>query len=104
MRLAWPNTLHGHKHHAAANWPDPVLILAQAIGLTSTIGMVPCSVLGVMVECAAYALVRHIPAERQSAAAKTLIELLRGRLETLGIRQKLWPRRAALHSTAFLTC
>jgi hypothetical protein len=69
----------------AASRPDPAHILAQTISMTSTIGMDPHVVLGILVEGAVQTLIRQIPAERQPETAATLIELLKERLEAHGL-------------------
>jgi hypothetical protein len=69
----------------AANRPDPLYVLAQTIGMTGTIGMDPCAVLGVLVEGAVQTLIEQIPAEQQAEATARLIELLRERLTAHGL-------------------
>jgi hypothetical protein len=69
----------------AANRPDPAYVLAQTITMTGAIGMDPYAVLGILVEGAVQTLMRQIPAERQSEAATTLVELLIERLTASGI-------------------
>jgi hypothetical protein len=69
----------------AANRPDPLHILAQAIAMTGTIGMDPYADLGVLVEGAVQTLVQHIPTERQEEAVATLKQLLDERLAACGI-------------------
>jgi hypothetical protein len=45
----------------------------------------PYAVLGVLIEGAAHTLARHIPAERQADAARTLVQLLEERLKAYGL-------------------
>jgi uncharacterized protein (DUF2342 family) len=69
----------------AASRPDPIHILAQTITMTSTIGVDPYAVLGVLVEGAVQTLIQQIPPEHQPEAAATLRDLLNERLEAHGL-------------------
>jgi hypothetical protein len=77
----------------AASRPDPMHILAQTIGMTGEIGADPYAVLGVLVEGAVMTIVRHIPAEKQTETAATLVQLLDERLKAHGVASDNSQRR-----------
>jgi hypothetical protein len=69
----------------ASRKPDSVDMLASMIHLALEDGADPYLIAGVLLEGAVYAVVQHIPPERQSEAARTMAELLAERLASRGL-------------------
>jgi hypothetical protein len=69
----------------AASRPDPLHVLAATISMTSTIGMDPYAVLGILIEGAVQTVARQIPPERQAQASAELIALMHERLKAHGL-------------------
>jgi hypothetical protein len=69
----------------AADRPDPTHILAEVISMIGASEADPYTVLGVLVEGAVHTLAQHIPPERQTETATTLLELLQERLKARGL-------------------
>jgi len=69
----------------AARKPDSIEMLAHMIRLALEDGADPYLVAGVLLEGAAFAVARHVPAERQGEAAAAMAELLSARLAAHGL-------------------
>ena len=69
----------------AADRPDATHILAEVISMIGASEADPYTVLGILVEGVAHTLTQHIPKERQSDTAATLLQLLEERLKAHGL-------------------
>jgi hypothetical protein len=69
----------------AARKPGSTELLARMIKLALDDGADPYQVAGVLVEGAVYAVAQHVPPERQTEAAVTLVELLAERFKANGL-------------------
>jgi len=65
--------------------PDSLDLLARMVRLALNDGADPYLLMGVLVEGAAYAVARHVPAEAQPDAAAALTALLAERLKAHGL-------------------
>ncbi len=65
--------------------PDSLQLLAQMIRLALNDGADPYLLTGVLAEGAAYAIAKHIPAERQPEAVAALMDVLKARLKARGL-------------------
>lgn len=67
--------------------PDSLQLLAHMIRVALNDGADPYLLTGVLAEGAAYAIAKHIPAERQADAVAALMDILKERLKAHGVRQ-----------------
>jgi hypothetical protein len=74
---------------AAANEPDPVGALANAIKTVAEGNADPYLVMGVLIEGAAYLLDTRIPDERRADTAAALLQLVANRLRATGMLDRL---------------